>query len=209
MNDIISDVVLILGGYALGSISSAVLISMLLQLPDPRAGGSKNPGTTNMLRLGGRKAAALTLLGDMLKGFIPVAAAHGLNAQPVIVAATGLAAFLGHLYPIFLKFKGGKGVATLLGVCLGLSWKVGLAACATWVLGAVLFHISSLGALTSALLAPFYVWLFMADPPTLVAVTLMSTLLYWRHRSNIYGLITGTEGKISAAKPTPSSEPIE
>lgn len=209
MNGIISDMVLIISGYALGSVSSAVLISALLQLPDPRKGGSKNPGTTNMLRLGGKKAAALTLLGDMLKGFIPVAVAHGLNAQPGIVAATGLAAFLGHLYPIFLNFKGGKGVATLLGVCLGLSWKVGLAACATWVLGAVLFHISSLGALASALLAPFYVWLFMADPPTLVAVTLMSTLLYWRHRSNIYGLITGTEGKISAAKPTPSSEPIE
>lgn len=211
----VHDMVFILIGYGLGSISSAVLVSHLLALPDPRAGGSKNPGTTNMLRLGGKKAAALTLSGDMLKGFIPVALVQALHAHPATVALTGLAAFMGHLYPVFLGFKGGKGVATLLGVCLGLSWKVGLAACGTWVLGAILFHISSLGALAAAFMAPFFVWFLMGEPVTLMAVSFMSVLLYWRHRTNIYGLLTGTEGKITAAKPVPgesgdtANQPLE
>jgi glycerol-3-phosphate acyltransferase PlsY len=187
--------------YLAGSVSSAILVSRLLGLPDPRAQGSKNPGATNVLRLGGKKAAALTLAGDMLKGLLPVLAAHALQApgwSNWIVPACALGAFLGHLYPVFFGFKGGKGVATLLGALLGLSWLVGLAVIATWLVVAFLFRYSSLAALSAALAAPFYCLWLLPTPLYAATVAVMSTLLWWRHRSNIRNLLAGTEGRLGA-----------
>ena len=183
-------------GYLLGSVSSAVLVCRWLGLGDPRTAGSGNPGATNVLRVGGKKAAVLTLVGDVLKGVIPVLAAHLVSGQPAIVAATALAAFLGHLYPIFFGFKGGKGVATAVGVIAAMAWKVAAAMILTWILIALVFRYSSLSALTAALLAPAYTALLAPDNSYVAAVATMSLFLFWRHRSNIRKLIAGTEDKI-------------
>jgi glycerol-3-phosphate acyltransferase PlsY len=169
-------------------------------LPDPRTQGSKNPGATNVARLGGKKAAALTLLGDMLKGLIPVLIAHSLQMSPVILAATALAAFLGHLYPVFFGFQGGKGVATALGVIYGLYWPVGLLTTATWLAMAVVFRYSSLAALVAILLTPLWFLWLMPEPEIIAAMSVLTVLLFWRHRSNIRNLISGEEGKISFGK---------
>ncbi|MCK5092187.1 MAG: glycerol-3-phosphate 1-O-acyltransferase PlsY, partial [Gammaproteobacteria bacterium] len=149
---------LIITGYLLGSISSAIIVCKLMRLPDPRTQGSGNPGATNVMRLGGKKAAAITLAGDMLKGLIPVAIAQSLDMNMLVISSVGLAAFLGHLYPVFFRFKGGKGVATAIGVLLAASWKVGLAVIITWLIVARLLRISSLAALIAFLLAPLYAW---------------------------------------------------
>ena len=154
MRSMIIDILLVAGGYLFGSISTAILTCKLMGLPDPRTEGSGNPGATNVLRLGGKQAAFLTLCGDMLKGLVPVLVGHALHATPFILAATALAAFLGHLYPVFFSFQGGKGVATALGVLFGLYWPVGLSVAGIWLLMAFLFRISSLSALTAMLLAP-------------------------------------------------------
>jgi len=183
--------------YALGSLSSAVIVSRILGLPDPREEGSKNPGATNVLRLGGKKAAIITLLGDALKGLIPVLLARSLGAGDWIVGLVGLAAFVGHLLPVFFGFKGGKGVATALGVLSGFSWIVGLAVLATWIAVAYLSKISSLAALVAAALAPLYVWLWAGHAPVLTGMTaVMAALLFWRHRSNIRRLLSGEESRI-------------
>lgn len=182
--------------YLLGSLSTAVLVSRLLDLPDPREEGSKNPGATNVLRLGGKKAAAITLAGDALKGLLPLLLAQALGASPVVLGATGLAAFLGHLYPVFFGFKGGKGVATSLGVLSGFSWLVGLAALATWLAVAFLFRISSLAALTAAALAPVYVWFLLHSQALVLATVIMVVLLIVRHRGNIQRLLRGEESRI-------------
>ncbi|HYQ71317.1 MAG TPA: glycerol-3-phosphate 1-O-acyltransferase PlsY, partial [Gammaproteobacteria bacterium] len=147
-------------GYLFGSISTAILVCRLMGLPDPRTTGSRNPGTTNVARIGGKKAAALTLAGDLLKGLIPVLIAHALQANATVLAGTALAAFLGHLYPVFFGFQGGKGVATALGVIYGLYWPVGLLTSAVWLVMALVFRYSSLAALTAMLVMPagFY-WL--------------------------------------------------
>ena len=146
--------------YLLGSISSAVVVARVMDLPDPREIGSKNPGATNILRYGGKMAAVLTLAGDILKGVIAVLVARALTADAVIITLCGFAAFLGHLFPVFFGFRGGKGVATALGVWFALNPWVGLALLATWVLMALLFRYSSLAALTASALAPLYVaWL--------------------------------------------------
>jgi glycerol-3-phosphate acyltransferase PlsY len=187
---------LVAAAYVLGSISSAVVVCRLMGLPDPRTQGSNNPGATNVLRIGGKKAAALTLLGDSLKGLIPMLAGHLLEAGPAVLAATGLAAFLGHLYPVFFGFRGGKGVATALGVQLGLWWPIGLTVAAVWLFVAKVLRISSLSALVSMALAPLIVWLFWPEPVLLGMQLLVSLLLFWRHRSNIANLISGKEGKI-------------
>ncbi len=187
---------IIISAYLFGSISSAVLVARAMGLPDPRTQGSHNPGATNMLRIGGKKAAAITLLGDALKGLIPMLAAHLLQMPPQVLALTGLAAFLGHLYPLFFGFKGGKGVATALGVQFGLHWLIGLMVAATWMLVAKIGNISSLAALISMALAPLYVWLVWPDPYLLAMQTAITLLLYWRHRSNIRNLMEGKEGKI-------------
>lgn len=191
---------LIPAGYLFGSISTAIIVCRLMGLPDPRTQGSNNPGATNVARIGGKKAAILTLLGDMLKGLIPVLLAHGLHAGNEILAATALAAFLGHLYPVFFRFQGGKGVATALGVTFGLYWPVGLLTTACWLLMAVVFRYSSLAALTASLAIPAgFAWLW-PDPAIIGACCVMVALLYWRHRSNIANLLAGREGKISFRK---------
>jgi len=181
--------------YLLGSLSSAVITSRLMGLPDPREEGSKNPGATNMLRLGGKKAAIITLLGDLLKGLVPLVVAKALDAPYEVLAAVGLAAFLGHLYPVFFGFKGGKGAATALGVLAGYSWLVGLAALLTWLSVAYLSRISSLAALTAAALAPLYVWFLLQSFVLTVATVLMCSLLFWRHESNIRRIMSGEESK--------------
>lgn len=185
--------------YFLGSISSAVIICRLFNLTDPRTVGSGNPGATNVLRHGGKKAAALTLFFDVLKGFLPVFAALLLNATPWILSATALAAFLGHLYSIFLKFRGGKGVATAFGALSGISWEAAAFMLITWIAGALLTRYSSVGALSAALGAPFYVWFFTHSPAYTLTTILISALLYWKHRSNIRNLLDGTEGRFGKA----------
>lgn len=182
--------------YLMGSLSSAVIISRLMGLPDPREEGSKNPGATNVLRLGGKKAAILTLIGDMAKGLVPLVLAKVLGAQAGVLAAVGLAAFVGHLYPVFFGFKGGKGVATALGVLTGYSWLTGLAALFTWIAVAFLSKISSLSALIAALMAPFYVWFLLRSLELTVATVIMSALLIWRHQGNIQRILSGEESRI-------------
>lgn len=194
------DYLLIIAGYLFGSVSAAIIVCRLMGLPDPRTEGSRNPGATNVARLGGKKAAALTLTGDLLKGLLPVLAAHALHASPAILAGTALAAFLGHLYPVFFRFQGGKGVATALGVTFGLYWPVGLMFAGVWLLMAVLFRYSSLAALTASLAIPAgFAWLW-PEPPLVIAMSIMVVLLYWRHRSNIFNLFRGKEGRISFGK---------
>jgi glycerol-3-phosphate acyltransferase PlsY len=182
----------------MGSLSTAIIVSKLTGLPDPRESGSKNPGATNVLRLGGKKAAAVTLLGDAVKGLIPVLIARYLDAPADIIAAVGLGAFLGHLYPVFFGFKGGKGVATALGVLTGFSGWLGLAVLATWLGMAYLFRYSSLAALTAASLAPVYVWLLLHSPVLAGASLAMALLLISRHRGNIERLLKGEESKIGS-----------
>ena len=192
------DYSLIVIAYLVGSISSAILVCRLMGLPDPRTEGSGNPGATNVLRVGGKKAAAITLIGDMLKGLVPVLAANVLNVAPLTLALTGMAAFLGHLYPLFFGFRGGKGVATMLGVLFGFHELVGASTAGTWLLIAKGFKISSLAALIATLLAPLYVWLIIGPSPELIITTAVMTLiLFWRHRSNIQRLLKGEEGLIS------------
>jgi acyl phosphate:glycerol-3-phosphate acyltransferase len=192
----IIDILLVVGGYLFGSISTAILTCHLMGLPDPRSEGSGNPGATNVLRLGGKKAAFLTLSGDMLKGLVPVLIAQVLQATTLIQSATALAAFLGHLYPVFFGFKGGKGVATALGVALGLYWPAGLSVTGIWLLMAFLFRISSLSALTAMLLAPACFWLLKPEPAFIGVMIVITLMLFWRHRTNIRDILNGTEGKI-------------
>lgn len=182
--------------YLLGSLSSAVLVSRLYALPDPRQEGSKNPGATNVLRLGGKKAAAITLLGDAAKGLIPVLLARIWGADVLVIAGAGVAAFLGHLFPVFFQFKGGKGVATALGVLLGFSWWLGLSAALTWIAVAAAFRVSSLAALIAAASAPVYTWLLTHSPELTAATAVLASLLIWRHRSNIARLLRGEESRI-------------
>ena len=199
----IIDILLVVGGYLFGSISTAIIVCKLMGLPDPRTVGSGNPGATNVARHGGKKAAALTLAGDMLKGLVPVLIAHALQASPTILAATALAAFLGHLYPVFFGFRGGKGVATALGVIFGLYWPVGLITTGIWLAMALIFRISSLAALTAMLLMPLvFMWL-LPERPVVIAMVVMTAMLFWRHRSNIADLMNGREGKIGFGKEDP------
>lgn len=195
---VVINTALIIAAYLLGSISAAIVVCKLMSLPDPRLQGSGNPGTTNVLRIGGKKAAAITLLGDALKGFAPTLAAQLISSDPRVCAATALAAVLGHMFPVFFKFQGGKGVATGLGVLLGIAWPVGLAALATWLLMAKVFKISSLSALTAAMLTPAYAWWLAPHVEYFWLALILSLLLLWRHRSNIQNLLSGKEGKIGA-----------
>lgn len=193
----IAHLLLIAVAYLLGSVSSAILVCRLMGLPDPRTQGSNNPGATNVLRIGGKKAAAVTLLGDSLKGLLPMLAGHLLDAGPAVLAATGLAAFLGHLYPVFFGFRGGKGVATALGVQFGLYWPVGIGVAAVWLFMAKVAKISSLAALVSMASAPVLVWVFWPEPVLVAAQAIVSVMLFWRHRSNIRDLLSGAEDKIT------------
>ena len=179
--------------YLLGSISSAIIVCRFMDLPDPRGEGSGNPGATNVMRIGGKKAAATTLLGDCFKGLIPVLAARLYGVPDLMLASIGLAAFLGHLYPVFFAFQGGKGVATSFGVFLGMSWWLGLAVFATWLLVYKRYKISSLSALVAAVLAPAYAWFIFGSLQLTEVSVLISGLLLWRHRSNIQRLLAGEE----------------
>ncbi len=193
----LTTIVIVAVAYLIGSIASAVLVGRLLGTADPRTQGSGNPGATNMLRIGGKKAGAITLIGDMLKGLLAVLITRAIGAGADVQAMAAGAAFLGHLFPVFFGFRGGKGVATALGALLGLQWSVGLLVIGTWLAMAALFRVSSLSALIAAAAAPFYMWWLRPEPSFIIASILMAVLLYWRHRSNIRNLLDGTEGKIS------------
>ena len=191
----------IFAAYLIGSLSSAIIVCKIMGLPDPRSEGSGNPGATNVLRFGGKKAAAITLAGDMIKGLIPVLFVKSLDASAVTLSLVGLAAFLGHLYPVFFQFKGGKGVATMLGVLLGFSWWIGLATIATWLFMAKVVKISSLSALVATALAPVYVWYWFNTNISIAVTIIMTVILFWRHRSNIQNMLKGTEDSIGTDKP--------
>ena len=200
MSLLLLNALFIVGAYLLGSLSFAVIVSRKMGLDDPRAYGSGNPGATNMLRSGSKSAAALTLVGDALKGLVAVWLANslgpqlGLNAS--LAAWCGLAAFIGHVFPIFFGFRGGKGVATAMGVWLGFSVWLGLAFIATWLSMAGLFRISSLAALIAAAAAPIYAGLIMGWNLFAGVTLVMSALLIYRHKSNIQKIIAGTETRI-------------
>ena len=187
-----------LGAYLLGSVSFAVVVSKLMRLPDPRSCGSKNPGATNVLRSGSKAAAILTLAGDAAKGWLAVWLAFRYAPQAAPFAA--LAVFVGHLFPLYHRFHGGKGVATAAGVLLGIDWRVGLATLVTWLVIAFFLRYSSLAALVAAAFAPFAVALVLGINPFFVVVCVMSGLLAWRHRENIARLIAGTESRIGGKK---------
>ena len=188
---------LVILAYLAGSLASAVIVCKTLGLGDPREQGSGNPGATNVMRLYGKVPALLTLCGDVLKGLVPVLLLRYAQAPDALVAAAGLAAFGGHLYPLFFGLRGGKGVATLIGVLLGFHWLLGAAFVVTWLLAALLSRYSSLAAIIAALLAPVYCWMILAAAPYTAAVSLMSALLVWRHRSNMKNLLSGAEDRIS------------
>lgn len=191
---------LIIFAYLLGSFASAVIVSRLMGLPDPRNFGSGNPGATNVLRLGGKKAALLTLLFDVLKGVVAVLLAKAIYPEITVLAAVTGAVFLGHLYPVFFNFKGGKGVATAFGALLALVWQVGLSVLLTWLLMAGIVRYSSLAALVAAIAAPVSMYGFTHGNLTYtITALLMSILLIWRHRSNIQNLLAGREDKIGKA----------
>jgi glycerol-3-phosphate acyltransferase PlsY len=194
----------LLGAYLLGSISFAVVVSRAMGLADPRTYGSHNPGATNVLRTGNRTAAILTLLGDALKGVVAVLLARqlgpGLGTGDDLVALAGLAAFVGHLYPVFHRFQGGKGVATAAGVLLALHPAVGGGVLLTWLLVALFFRYSSLAALVSAVFAPFWQGLLFGFDIAFGAVLAMAALLVWRHRGNIANLMAGRESRIGQKK---------
>lgn len=186
--------------YLIGSISSAVLIARMLGMPDPRTVGSGNPGATNILRQGKKAAAIGTLLGDIVKGCVPVVIARLITEDPIIVALVAAAAFLGHLYPLFFQFKGGKGVATALGVFLALNPWMSLALVLTWLATAVTFRYSSLAAVLTAAISPLYAWYFLPGAPLLILTVFIALMLVWRHLGNIKRLLGGQEDKIRLRK---------
>ena len=207
--------VLVLGGYLIGSLSFAVIVSRVMGLDDPRTYGSQNPGATNVLRSGNKQAAIATLLLDALKGFFPVffvklyGAQFGLDERAVALVA--LSAFIGHVWPVFFRFQGGKGVATAAGVLFGIEPVLGLATLGTWLIVAFFFRYSSLAALSAAVFAPMYYWLgdrivWTASQAELLAVTLMCVVLIVRHADNIARLLRGEESKIGSKKPAATSD---
>ncbi|OCQ52304.1 putative glycerol-3-phosphate acyltransferase [Photorhabdus australis subsp. thailandensis] len=185
---------MIIFAYLCGSISSAILICRLVGLPDPRQHGSGNPGATNVLRIGGRSTAAIVLIFDVLKGMIPVWLAYQLNVSPFYLGITAIAACLGHIYPIFFHFKGGKGVATAFGAIAAIGWDLMGLMTGTWLLTVLLSGYSSLGAIVSALIAPFYVWWF--KPEFTFPVAMLCCLVLLRHHDNIQRLWRGQENRI-------------
>ncbi len=197
---IISDPVLfgavLIGSYLLGSVSSAIIVCRSMGLPDPRTTGSKNPGATNVLRSGGKRAAALTLIGDSLKGLLPVIAARALSEDPAILCAAAAGAFFGHLFPVYFRFRGGKGVATAFGAVFGLSWITGALGLLTWVTMTLTFRISSLSALISFTLIPVYFWLVGGQVLITTVLAALSLVLFWRHRENFRRLLRGEESRV-------------
>ena len=192
--------------YALGSISFAVVVSKAMGLPDPYTHGSKNPGATNVLRTGNKLAAVLTLLGDAAKGWVAVTIARAVLGDPasesnnLLLGLVTIAVFLGHLYPIFHGFKGGKGVATAAGILFAISWVLGLATLGTWLIVAFFMRYSSLAALSAATFAPLYFTFLFGLQPMGLAILVMSLFLIYRHRSNIRNLMNGTETRLAKRK---------
>ena len=189
--------------YLLGSVSFAVVVSKAMGLPDPYTHGSKNPGATNVLRTGNKVAAALTLFGDAAKGWVAVTIARAVLGDPIgsdnnlMLGLVAIAVFLGHLYPIFYRFKGGKGVATAAGILFAISWVLGLATLGTWLIVAFFMRYSSLAALSAAAFAPLYFTFLFGLQPMGLAILVMSLLLIYRHRSNIRNLMNGTETRFA------------
>ncbi len=186
---------LIASAYLIGSVASAIVVCRLMKLPDPRSGGSGNPGATNVLRVGGKLPAALALLGDVLKGLLPVVLASALSG-PWVVAATALAAFLGHLYPIYFKFKGGKGVATAFGAAAGLAWPVMVAMGITWLVVVAATRYVSLASMVAVGLSPVIAFALALHPATFVALAVMAGFIIYRHKANIERLRSGSESRI-------------
>lgn len=187
--------------YLIGSLSAAIITCKIMGLPDPRTTGSNNPGATNVLRIGGKKAAIFTLVGDLLKGLIPVVIVKLIfPAESLLIALTALAAFLGHLFPVFFQFKGGKGVATALGCIIGLNLWVALCAFGAWLAIFLPTRISSLSALTAAIVAPIFLWLFDASASVVIAIIIMDILLIIRHKENIQRILKGEEKKMTFKK---------
>ena len=202
------DLLLIPLAYLIGSISFAVVVSKCMRLPDPHTYGSGNPGATNVLRTGNKKAAVLTLIGDALKGYFAVMLARHILGDQSLTASLNswllcgvvLAVFLGHLFPIFHGFKGGKGVATACGILFGVNWILGLATLATWIIVAKFMRYSSLAALAAAVFGPIYFLFLFGFQPMGIALLIICFLLIWRHRSNIQNLMNGTESRIGSKK---------
>jgi len=199
--------------YLIGSISFAVVVSKCMRLPDPYSYGSGNPGATNVLRTGNKRAAVLTLLGDALKGFLAVILARLVLGEAMVTQGAAawifcgvvIAVFLGHLYPLFHGFKGGKGVATACGILFGINLTLGLATLATWLIVAFFLRYSSLAALAAAVFGPIYFVFLFGFQPMAIALSVVCALLIWRHRSNIRNLMNGTETRIGKKKTTPPS----
>jgi glycerol-3-phosphate acyltransferase PlsY len=202
--------------YLIGSISFAVVVSKCMRLPDPYSYGSGNPGATNVLRTGNKRAAVLTLLGDALKGFLAVILARLVLGEAMVTQGAAawifcgvvIAVFLGHLYPLFHGFKGGKGVATACGILFGINLTLGLATLATWLIVAFFLRYSSLAALAAAVFGPIYFVFLFGFQPMAIALSVVCALLIWRHRSNIRNLMNGTETRIGKKK-TPPPNPAE
>jgi glycerol-3-phosphate acyltransferase PlsY len=199
--------------YLIGSISFAVVVSKCMRLPDPHTYGSGNPGATNVLRTGNKLAAVLTLIGDALKGYIAVMLARVLLGDESLTSTMGswvlsgvvIAVFLGHLFPIFHGFKGGKGVATACGILFGINWILGAATLSTWIIVAMFMRYSSLAALAAAVFGPVYFVFLFGFQPMGLALLVVCSLLIWRHRSNIQNLMNGTESRIGSKKKTLAS----
>ena len=189
-----------IASYLIGSIASAVIVARIFQLPDPRQAGSGNPGATNVLRLGGKKAAIITLLGDLGKGLLPVLLLRALAAPDEALAVAALFAFIGHLFPVFFGFKGGKGVATAAGALLGLNPIIGLLTIGTWLLTARITRFSSAAAIVAAVSAAL-ASVYLTSPPIMLAINLMSITLIYRHRQNIRRLLRGEEPRIGQKTP--------
>lgn len=205
------DLLLIPIAYLIGSVSFAVVVSKCMRLPDPHSYGSGNPGATNVLRTGNKLAAVLTLIGDALKGYFAVMLARVLLGDQSLTSTVGswllcgvvIAVFLGHLFPIFHGFKGGKGVATACGILFGINWILGAATLGTWIIVATFMRYSSLAALAAAVFGPIYFVFLFGFQPMGIALLIVSLLLVWRHRSNIQNLLNGTEGRIGSKKKSP------
>ncbi len=187
----ITEIIVLLSAYLFGSISSAIIVCRMMGLSDPRDMGSHNPGATNVLRIGGRKAAILTFSGDILKGIIPILIAKYFDFSALWLSAVVVAAFLGHCLPIFFSFNGGKGVATAFGAVTTMHWQIGLILLLTWALIFFIFRISSLAGLSSALILPASTWYLSTE--SFMPMTIMSLLMVWRHQDNIRNLLSGKE----------------
>ena len=196
MDFAVFQILLVVIAYLFGSVNSAIIVCRIMNLPDPRDLGSRNPGATNVLRIGNKFAAAITLFGDLLKGFIPVMFTNYLIGYGPTIAIVSLAALLGHMYPIYYQFQGGKGIATTLGILLGISWLMGLIWVILWLSAALLFKYSSLAALIATSLILIFSWFWSFDVWIFATLSIITVLVFWRHRSNIRNLYTGDEIKL-------------